>query len=124
MPSPEMVRQRAAEIARSDGRERWTRKDWLEARSELLRSTPRTAVESDEDSVAATRQPFEEPGTTGERAPKMRPAQDEDTRTDLVEEGISEADRDERISAGEETRREAEEIAPEDVEHERKRRAA
>jgi hypothetical protein len=93
----QMVEQRAREIAQSDGRAQANELDRTRAREEL------TGGVSDSER-APTR---EEPGpdwrmplvSTGEKAPTARPEDDENIPEELVQEGIEEADHDQRISS-------------------------
>jgi hypothetical protein len=95
--TPQMVEQRAREIARSDGRSQSNELDWTRAREELTGPT----ADSEE---LPTR---EEPGrdwqmplvSTGEKAPTVRPEDDENIPEKLIQEGIEEADHNQRLSS-------------------------
>jgi hypothetical protein len=93
--TPQMIEERAHEIARSDGRNRPNDLDRSSAREEL------TGVGSEK---VPTR---EEPGrdwamplvSTGEKAPTVRPEDDQNIPEELILEGVEEADHDQRVSS-------------------------
>ena len=95
--TPQMVEERAREIARSDGRSQPNDRDRTRAREEM------TGRISDSEKLPTR----EEPGrdwqmplvSTGERAPTMRPEDDENIPERLVQEGIEEADHDQRLNS-------------------------
>jgi hypothetical protein len=95
--TPQMVEQRAREIARSDGRSQSNELDWTRAREEL------TGPTSDSEELPT----WEEPGrdwqmplvSTGEKAPTVRPEDDENIPEKLIQEGIEEADHNQRLSS-------------------------
>lgn len=95
--APEMIEGRASEIARGDGRAQPNDLDLSRAREELTGAGP--GLEK-----APTR---EEPGrdwgmplvSTGEKAATVRPEDDENIPQKLTEQGIAEADHDQRSSA-------------------------
>ena len=95
----QMVEQRAREIAQSDGRPQANDVDRTRAREELIGPTP-----GSEKSPTK-----EEPGrdwqmplvSTGEKAPTVRPEDDHNIPEELIEEGVEEADHDQRLSSGE-----------------------
>jgi hypothetical protein len=95
--TPQMVEQRAREIARSDGRSQSNELDWTRAREEL------TGPTSDSEELPTR----EEPGrdwqmplvSTGEKAPTVRPEDDENIPEKLIQEGIEEADHNQRLSS-------------------------
>src|SRR3954454_19261569 len=97
----QMIEERAREIARSDGRSKPNDLDRTYAREQLIGATS-------ESEKLPTR---EEPGrdwqmplvSTGEKAPTVRPEDDENIVEKLVEEGIEEADHDQRLSAARNT---------------------
>jgi hypothetical protein len=94
---PEMIEERAREIARSDGRSQANDLDRSRAREDL------TGPTSDSEKLPTT----EEPGrdwqmplvSTGEKAPTVRPEDDENIVEKLFQEGIEEADHDQRLSS-------------------------
>ena len=96
--TPQMVEERAREIARSDSRGQPNDLDRTRAREELI--GPTSASEN-----PPTR---EEPGrdwemplvSSGEKAPTVRPEDEENIPEKLIEEGIEEADRDQRSKSG------------------------
>jgi hypothetical protein len=96
--TPQMIEERAREIAHSDGREQPNDLDRIGAREELIGPTS-----------GSDRPPTrEEPGrdwqmplvSTGEKAPTVRPEDDENIPEKLIQEGLEEADHDQRLSSG------------------------
>ena len=95
--TPQMIEERAREIARSDGRAQPNDLDRTRAREELTGST----------SASEKLPTREEPGrdwqmplvSTGEKAPTVRPEDDENIPEKLVQEGVEEADHDQRLSS-------------------------
>jgi len=93
----QMIEERALELARSDGRAEPNDLDRTRAREELIGAT--SGSEKD-----PTR---EEPGrdwqmplvSTGEKAPTVRPEDDENIPEKLIKEGVEEADHDQRLSS-------------------------
>lgn len=93
----DMIDKRAREIARSDGRAQPNDLDRTRAREEL------TGATSSSEKLPTR----EEPGrdwqmplvSTGEKAPTVRPEDDENIPEKLVREGIEEADHDQRLSS-------------------------
>jgi hypothetical protein len=96
--TPQMVEQRARELAQSDGRAQANDLDQTQAREEL--TGPMSTSER-----PPTR---EEPGrdwemplvSTGEKAPTVRPEDEQNVLEEVVEEGLEEADHDQRLSSG------------------------
>ena len=95
--TPQMLEERAREIARSDGRSQPNDLDRIRAREELIGPTS-----------ASEKPPTkEEPGrdwqmplvSTGEKAPTLRSEDDENIPEKLVQEGVEEADHDQRLSS-------------------------
>jgi hypothetical protein len=97
--TPQMIEERAREIARGDGRARPNDLDRTLAREELTGATSRSEK-------PPTRQ---EPGrdwgmplvSSGEKAPTVRPEDAENIPEKLIQEGIEEADHDQRSKSGE-----------------------
>jgi len=95
--TPQMIRERARELARSDGRAQANDLDQTRAREELTGAT----------SGSEKRPTREEPGrdweiplvSTGEKAPTVRPEDEANIPEKLVEEGVEEADHDQRFSS-------------------------
>ena len=95
--TPQMIEERAREIARSDGRSQPNDLDRNYAREQL------TGATSDSEKLPTR----EEPGrdwqmplvSTGEQAPSVRPEDNENIVEKLIQEGIEEADHDQRLSA-------------------------
>ena len=95
--TPQMIEERAREIARSDGRSQANDLDRTRAREDL------TGPTSGSEKVPTT----EEPGrdwqmplvSTGEKASTVRPEDDENIIEKLVQEGIDEADHNQRFNS-------------------------
>ena len=93
----QMIEERAREIACSDGRSQPNDLDRTRAREDLIGFT------SGSEKVPTR----EEPGrdwqmplvSTGEKAPTVRPEDDENIPQKLIQEGIEEADHDQRVSS-------------------------
>jgi hypothetical protein len=93
----QMIEERAREIARSDERAQPNELDRTRAREDL------TGTISDLEKLPTR----EEPGrdwqmplvSTGEKAPTVRPEDDENIPERLVQEGIEEADHDQRLNS-------------------------
>lgn len=105
--TPDMVRKRARELALSDGRsaEEVTPADWDQARRELLGATASPTVESDVEEATSTTGWDPAPATIGRRADTQEIDDEETVAEQLIREGVEEADHDERVQAGRETRR-------------------
>jgi hypothetical protein len=92
-----MIERRAQEIARTDGRTQPNDLDWTRAREDLTGATSSSEKPPTQ----------EEPGrdwqmplvSTGEKAPTARPENDENIPEKLIQEGIEEADHDQRLSS-------------------------
>jgi hypothetical protein len=95
--TPQMIEERAREIARSDGRLQVNDLDRSRAREDL------TGPTSDSEKLPTTEQPgrdWQMPlVSTGDKAPTVRPEDDENIVEKLVQEGIDEADHDQRLSS-------------------------
>lgn len=95
--TPQMIEERALEIARSDGRAQPNDLDRSRAREDLTGAT----------SGSEKNPTREEPGrdwqmplvSTGEKAPTVRPEDDENIAEKLIHEGVEEADHDQRLSS-------------------------
>ena len=96
--TPQMIEERSREIARSDGRAQPNDLDRIRAREDLTGITP----DSEKPPMR------EEPGrdwqmplvSTGEKVPTVRPEDDENIPEKLIQEGIEEADHDQRVKSG------------------------
>jgi hypothetical protein len=94
----QMIEERAREIARSDGREQPNDLDRTRAHEELIGATSDSAK-------SPTR---EDPGrdwemplvSSGEKAPTVRPEDEANIPEKLIQEGIEEADHDQRSKSG------------------------
>jgi len=94
--TPEMVDERAREIARSDGREQPNDLDRTRAREDLIGSffeQSGTVGEPDSDWYTPR-------GSSGKKVAKVRPEDKEDIPQKLVQEGVKEADHDQRSKSG------------------------
>jgi hypothetical protein len=99
--SPDLVEQRALELAKTDGRAEANEKDLAEARAELLSGEPLTAAEVPDPAVDQITAWDDVPAETGSRAPKFGTEDEANIAQVLVEEGLEEADHDARVAAAE-----------------------
>jgi hypothetical protein len=99
--TPEMVEERARELARIDGRTQVTEADRILARGELQGTIPPQNPEADPDleNVEVWDEP---PAASGVRIGKVLPDDETSFRETLVEEGMEEADHETRLEASEE----------------------
>jgi hypothetical protein len=99
--SPEMVRQRARELAEIDGRpaDEFTENDWLEAKRELLHPHREIISEDPADEAVENLKQWDmAPGTTGTH--KEADLGEEASSTEqLVEEGVNEAEHEQFVEA-------------------------
>jgi hypothetical protein len=95
--TPQMIEERAREIAHSDGREEPNDLDRTRAREEL------TGAASGSAKPPTRKEPGRDWGmplvSSGEKAPTVRPEDDENIPEKLIKQGIEEADRDQRSSS-------------------------
>lgn len=105
--TPEMVQQRAREIALSDGRRgnEVTSGDWERARRELVGAANPPIAESDVEEASSTTGWDPAPPSIGHRAETQEVDDEETMAEQLIQEGVEEADHDERVQAGREARR-------------------
>jgi hypothetical protein len=103
----EMVQKRARELAISDGRsaDEVTQADFAQARRELIGAG--MSNNDDLDEAASTSNWDPAPGTIGRRAESQEVDDEETIAEHLMHEGIEEADHDERVESGRESRRES-----------------
>ncbi len=96
--SPQMVEERACEIARGDGRASPNDLDRTRAREEL------TGATSDSEKPPTKDDPGRDWGmplvSSGEKAPTVRPEDDENMPEKLIHEGVEEADHNQRTESG------------------------
>ena len=103
--SRKMVRERAVEIAVINGRsaQEASKSDWDQAKLELTGVADIDPKEAILESAAETERWDPVPGSTGHKAPESASEdEDDEGRTDsakLVEEGIGEAEHDQRLQA-------------------------
>ena len=93
--TPQMIEERAHEIARSDGRKRPNDLDRSSAREEM------TGARSGSEKVPERQNPsrdWEMPlVSTGKKTPTVGPEDDQNIPEELIQEGIEEADHDQRV---------------------------
>ncbi|HEY7000224.1 MAG TPA: hypothetical protein VH330_00660 [Candidatus Udaeobacter sp.] len=96
--TPQMIEQRAHEIARADGREEANDLDRTQAREGLTGSTS----SSEQKSTVSEPDPdwYTPRGSSGEKVPTVRPEDKGNIPQKLIQQGIEEADHDQRSNAG------------------------
>jgi hypothetical protein len=95
--TPKMIEERAREIARSDGRLQVNDLDRSRAREDLTGPTSDSEkLPTNEERGRDWQMPLV---STGDKAPTVRPEDDENIVEKLVQEGIDEADHDQRLSS-------------------------
>lgn len=99
--SEEDIETRAREIALSDGRQEAKDHDRVRAREELLHPGPAAAPEADE-SVRPVELWSKGAASLGHEGPRSELDDEANIAEQLVEEGVEEADREQRLSASEE----------------------
>jgi hypothetical protein len=93
--TPQMIEERAREIARSDGRGQANDLDRTRAREELTGPTSGSEkLPTREDPGRDWQMPLV---STGKKAPTVRPEDDENIPEKLTLEGVDEADHDQRL---------------------------
>jgi len=96
--SPQMIEERAREIARGDGRAHANDLDRTRAREELAGPTSASAKSpTREDPGRDWKMPLV---SSGEKAPTVRPEDDENMPEKLIHEGVEEADHNQRTESG------------------------
>lgn len=95
--SEEDIRQRAREIARMDGRADATSADLIRARDDLCSIGAPVPPEVD-GLTAEIREWDEPPGSSGHMTPRVLPEDEVSATEILTEEGLEEADHDQRLS--------------------------
>jgi len=96
--TPQMIDERAREIARSDGRAQPNDLDRTRAREELV--GPTSGSEKSPTREDPGRDWYTPLVSSGEKAPTVRPEDEENIPEKLIREGIEEADRDQRSKTG------------------------
>ena len=104
--SDELLQQRARDLAQEDGRTEPRDADFKKAREELSSFTEDSAPEVPPGDESLTNW-SESADTTGHRVDTSPPDQDVDVGLELVEEGVDEADQDQRRAAKDEDSPEA-----------------
>ena len=109
--TPEMVQKRAREIALSDGRagNEVTSADWEQAKRELIGAGNDPAAETDIEEAGSTTGWDPAPASIGHRAETQEVDDEQSMAEQLYQEGVEEADHDERVQSGRETRRQQKE---------------
>jgi hypothetical protein len=105
--SDELLQQRARDLAQEDGRTEPRDADFKKAREELSGVTEDSAPEVPSGDENLTNW-NESADTTGQRVDTSPPDQDVDVGLELVEEGVDEADQDQRRAAKDDESREFE----------------
>jgi hypothetical protein len=96
--TPQMVEERAREIARSDGRAQPNDLDRTRAREDL--TGPTSGSEKPPTKEDAGRDWYMPLVSSGEKAPTVHPEDEENIPEKLIQEGIDEADHDQRSRSG------------------------
>jgi hypothetical protein len=108
VPSPEMVRQRAVELARIDGREEYHEQDWQRAKQELHGGHP-YSWDDEEDRMEQSISDRDMTATdSGHHVENLRGGED-NVLEELVAEGMDEAVHDRMLAASQMTEEEMEE---------------
>lgn len=109
--TPEMVQRRAREIALSDGRagNEVTSADWEQARRELIGAGNDPVAETDIEEANSTAGWDPAPPSIGHRTETQEVDDEQSMAEQLYQEGVDEADHDERVQSGRETRRQQKE---------------
>lgn len=93
----QMIEERAREIARSDGRNRPNDLDRSNAREELAGATSGSEkAPTHEEAGRDWEMPLV---STGQKAPTVRPEDDQNIPEELIQEGVEEADHDQRVKS-------------------------
>jgi hypothetical protein len=92
--TPEMLEERAREIARADGRGEANDLDRTHAREELIGGTEKPAADQ-----GPAEDWYTPRGSSGEKASTVRPEDVENIPEKLIQEGIDEADHEQRASS-------------------------
>ena len=93
--TPEMVDERAREIARGDGREQPNDLDRTRAREDLIGGSEQSGTVGEPESDWYTPR-----GASGKKVATVRPEDEKNIPQKLVLEGVEEADHDQRSSSG------------------------
>ena len=96
--TPEMIDERAREIARADGRSQANDLDRTRAREDLIGSASGSEKPLTEEPVDDW---YTARGSSGKKAPTVRPEDEENIPDKLIREGVEEADHDQRSRSGE-----------------------
>jgi hypothetical protein len=95
-----MIDERAREIARSDGREEANDLDRSRAREDLTGGPEQSSTVSEPE-----RDWYTPAGSSGKKAPTVRPEDEANIPDKLIQEGVEEADHDQRSNSGRPTRK-------------------
>lgn len=107
--TPEMVEERASQLARMDGRTAANERDRSQAREELVGPSEDAEPEAS-DRVEDIVTWDDAPESSGVKAPEVAPPDDSTISETLVREGMDEAEHEQRLSAVEENPPESEEV--------------
>ncbi|HEY2711906.1 MAG TPA: hypothetical protein VGI60_05275 [Chthoniobacterales bacterium] len=101
VPSPELVKKRAREIAMIDERnpDEFTDADWNQAKKELLGVEPGRAPEVNEEVAGEMSERDEIAGASGHHVPNNGFDEEETLGEELVSDGINEAAHDQMVEA-------------------------
>ena len=93
--TPQMIDERAGQIARADGRAEANDLDRTRAREDLTGGSeqPSTVSQPDPDWYTPL-------GSSGKKAPPVRPEDEDNIPDKLIQEGVEEADHDQRSTSG------------------------
>ena len=102
VPTPEMVEQRAREIARLDERnpDQFTDADWEQARAELTGTRPRRSQDDSGEDSWSERNSI--PGEGGREIPRVAPKDEALIDERLASRGVEEAAHDQMVEAAKE----------------------
>ena len=101
VPTPEMVEQRAREIARINERnpEQFTDADWEQARAELTGTQPGESTEDSDGSADSLSERYSIPGESGREIPRVAPKDEALIDERLASRGVEEAAHDQMVEA-------------------------
>jgi hypothetical protein len=101
VPSPDTVRQRAMELAKIDGRTRFSEEDWKQAKRELHGGHSGFSDNGTDDEMIQSVSIGMVPGTVGHHSEKMGYDEGENMVEELIAEGMDEAVHDRMLMASE-----------------------
>lgn len=98
LPSTDLVRQRAQELARIAGRHESNEYDWQQAKQELHGGHSLHLDDGDDQMIGAATE-REIPGTLGHHVENVMPEDNENLGEELVAEGMDEAEHEQMLAA-------------------------